>query len=285
MSSLRKLFAESVRAPFDDRSSRSDISETSDAELEELRVSVEQLQTLVDELGGAPPPPRELQVRVVGVYVGGFLQSGHKAVADIESVLARHALTLSMFDKILDFGCGCGRVLRYLRPQSDAGEQPYGTDIDAEAIAWCQIHYDRYARFVVNSPAPPLDFPDDCFDFVYSISIFTHLPEEMQFAWLVELRRVVKPGGYLLFSFRGENHLAAIPSGEKSRMERDGFVYAKTGATPGLPEFYQTAWHTPGYVRRRWGEFFEVIDIVPVAIDGQQDAVLCRKRVSAEAGM
>ena len=92
--------------------------------------------------------------------------------------------------------------------------------------------------------------------------------------------RVVKPGGYLLLSFRGWNHFARIPTADRSRIERDGFVYADTGRTPGFQELYQTAWHTASYVRRRWGEFFEVIDIVPVAIDGQQDAALCRKRVS-----
>jgi SAM-dependent methyltransferase len=249
--------------------------------VEDLEISVEQLQTVVKELGCAPPPPRELQVRVVGGYVAGFLQSGHQAVADMERVLDRHALTLSGFQRILDFGCGCGRVLRCLRPQSDLSQPPYGTDIDAEAISWCQLHYSRHARFAVNSPAPPLDFPNDFFDFVYSISIFTHLPEEMQVAWLRELQRVVKPGGYLLLSFHGENHFAGIPGRDQSRMARDGFVYAETGRTPGLPEFYQTAWHAPEYVRRRWGEFFDVIDIVPLAIDRQQDAALCRKRVSA----
>jgi SAM-dependent methyltransferase len=244
---------------------------------------VQQLQTLVHELGGAPPPPRHLQVRVVGVYVGGFLQSGHQAVADMEKVLSRHGLTLSTFNRILDFGCGCGRVLRCL-PRSEQSQLPDGTDIDAEAISWCQIHYSHYARFAVNSSAPPLNFPNDSFDFVYSISIFTHLPEEMQFAWLQELQRVVKPGGYLLLSFRGENHFARIPNEDQSRMERDGFVYADTGRTPGFPEFYQTAWHAPAYVRQRWGDFFEVIDTVPVAIDGQQDAALCRKRISSGAG-
>jgi len=246
--------------------------------LKDLEVSVEQLEALVDELGGVPPPPRELQVRVVGVYVGKFLESGRQAVEDIERVLGRHALALSTFPRILDFGCGCGRVLRSLPPQSDPTQRPCGTDIDAEAISWCQIHYGRYGRFSVNSPAPPLDFPDDCFDFVYSISIFTHLPEEMQFAWLRELQRVVKPGGYLLLSFHGENHFAGIPGRDQSRMEHEGFVYAETGRTPGLPAFYQTAWHAPAYVRQRWGEFFDVIDVVPVAIGGIQDAALCRKR-------
>jgi len=247
-------------------------------QVEDLTVSVEQLRTLVDELGAARPPPRDLQVRVVGVYVGGFLQSGHHMVADMEKVLGRHALSLSMFHTILDFGCGCGRVLRCLGPRSDPRPLPYGTDMDAEAIAWCQAHYGRHAQFAVNAPAPPMDFADDFFDFVYSISVFTHLPEDMQFAWLRELQRVVKPGGYLLLSFHGEQHFADLSDRDRNRMTRDGFVYAETGRTLGLPEFYQTAWHAPAYVRRQWGEFFDVVDIVPLAIGQHQDAALCRKR-------
>jgi len=42
---------------------------------------------------------------------------------------------------------------------------------------------------------PPMSYEDNMFDFVYSISIFTHLPEDMQFAWLQELQRITKPGG------------------------------------------------------------------------------------------
>ena len=55
-------------------------------------------------------------------------------------------------------------------------------------------------EFVVNETMPPLPFPDRFFDFVYSISIFTHLPEAMQFAWLEEINRVLKAGGEAVIS-------------------------------------------------------------------------------------
>src|SRR5438477_9026023 len=95
MRSFRKLIPEPVRAL---RRSLIALGHLPDLwrRVEDLGVSVEQLQTVVHELGGAPPPPRELQVRVVGVYGGGFLQSGHQAVADMERVLGRHALTLQV---------------------------------------------------------------------------------------------------------------------------------------------------------------------------------------------
>lgn len=58
----------------------------------------------------------------------------------------------------------------------------YGSDIDPEAIAWCKEHHADLAQFVVTPTSPPLPFEDNYFDFIYSISVFTHMPEEMELA-------------------------------------------------------------------------------------------------------
>lgn len=123
--------------------------------VEDLTVSVQQLRGLVEELGGDPLPPRDLQMRVFGVYASDFLQSGRRVVADMEAVLSRHSLSLTGFERILDLGCGCGRVLRCLpSPERHLAQERFGADIDAEAIAWCDAHYKHYGRFVVNWACP-----------------------------------------------------------------------------------------------------------------------------------
>jgi len=53
-------------------------------------------------------------------------------------------------------------------------------------------------RIAVEKTQPPLPFPDNSFDLIYAVSVFTHLSEEHQRTWLPELRRVLRPGGRLL---------------------------------------------------------------------------------------
>ena len=61
-----------------------------------------------------------------------------------------------------------------------------------------------------ESTRPPLAYCAGQFDFIYSLSVFTHMPETMQYAWVNELRRVLKPGGYLLVTTHGERYLESL---------------------------------------------------------------------------
>ena len=145
-------------------------------------------------MGGFIPPPPHLQLRVEGAYTAEFIEHGNALCRYLELSLARVVGTdLASFSSMLDFGCGCARVLRAVRQQSKA--KLHGTDIDAEAIEWCRANYSTMAKFGINQAMPPLEYGDAMFDLVFSVSIFTHLPEDMQFAWLKELQRVTMPGG------------------------------------------------------------------------------------------
>lgn len=143
-----------------------------------------------------PLPPEQMRWRVVGNRdPKGFLESGKKSVKVIEFALEQVGKSLSLFEKMLDFGCGCGRIIRWFSDLPNSIEV-FGTDYDDEAIAWCQDNLE-FAEFITNKKLPPLDFPSNAFDFIYAISIFTHLDEEYQFQWLKELKRVSKQKGIL----------------------------------------------------------------------------------------
>lgn len=247
------------------------------ARIADLEARTGQLETVVKESGGVLPPPRHLQIRVAGVYAPDFLDSGVGIVGDLEKLVQVGGMELRSLHRILDFGCGCGRVLRPLRRHVTDNTSLFGTDIDDEAIAWCRENYSTVADFRVNGSLPPTPYEDGFFDFVYSISILTHLPEEMQFAWLHELRRIVRPGGLLMLSVHGPSHFDHIPKPQRESMSRKGFAYVDTGGTDGLPSFYQTAFHREDYIRSAWSPYVDVLDVRPLAVAGYQDAVVCRR--------
>ena len=68
---------------------------------------------------GLALPSAALRYRVHGsVRPEGFLRVGRACACDIETILRRYGMELSRFDTVLDFGCGCGRVLRFFNPNS-----------------------------------------------------------------------------------------------------------------------------------------------------------------------
>jgi SAM-dependent methyltransferase len=104
---------------------------------------------------------------------------------------------------MLDFGCGCGRVLRHWHDLS--GPRVVGSDYNPEMVRWCRDNL-PFAEAEVNGARPPLARADAEFDVIYAFSVFTHLDEPAQHSWMAELRRVLKPGGLLLFTTKGATH-------------------------------------------------------------------------------
>jgi len=247
----------------------------------DLDTTVQQVLTLLRrDARIPPPPPKHLQERVVGNYVPGFLESGWEVYRELDKALEPAGRTLKDFRRILDFGCGCGRAVRALKLEHpDAAID--GTDIDEEAIAWLAWNYAPFGRFTVAPHHPPTAYPDGSFDFIYGISVFTHLPEDLQHEWLAELRRIAAPGAHLVLTTHGQTHWSKLAPDAVREMETRGFYYSDFGFNYGrsisLPDFYQTAFHSHDYIRRVWGAYFEVVAIRELAMGQHQDTVLLRK--------
>lgn len=228
-------------------------------------------------------PPEHLQIRVTGAAAGQFHSTGRRVAEQIAGLVARSGRPLTSFQKILDFGCGPGRVISSIKDMHPAAEL-FGSDIDGEAIGWARANLADVGDFRVNGPNPPLPFADETFDLIYSISIFTHLPEDMQHGMLAELRRILKPGGVLLTT-KLNPEAYELPEAVRAQGVKDGFVYwGDADATEGLPGFYRLAYHTEPYVRRVWGEYFDVLHVGSHDLNNTQDAVLLRRR-KAEGGL
>ncbi len=250
------------------------LTEMGDERLDNFEVALAQTNSAIKEMPEfIPLPPKDLQLRVVSNYNVAFLDSGYRVVTEIDAFLHQHGLTLADRKNVLEWGCGCGRSLRPLK-RLHPHINLHGTDVDPEAILWLQENYESIADFKTNDPYPPIDYPDNKFDLIYAVSVFTHLPEDMQFAWLEELMRLLQPGGIGLFSVHGLNHHGAF----KEQLKDTGFYYSEGPLTNGLPSFYRQTYHTPDYIKREWTKYFEILDIVTLGLGNYQDVVVVRKR-------
>jgi SAM-dependent methyltransferase len=151
--------------------------------------------------------------------------------------------------------------------------QFYGVDVDEEAIRWCSAHFSS-SRFHTGSVLPPLPYPDKHFRVIYCLSVFTHLNEPMQDAWLCELRRILQPGGLLIVTVHGHNAASALPPEDLVRLANAGFIHKTSRKLKGIvPEWYHTTWHSKGYIVDRLSRYFQGVRYVEIP-DGMQDFVV-----------
>jgi len=224
---------------------------------------------------GLPVPPAKLRIRVAGTAdLDWFLKGGRLAEESLRESLACAGTRLEEMGRVLDFGCGCGRVIRHL---AGLPAEVKGSDFDRDAVVWCRQHL-TFATFTQNGLEPPLPFPDDHVDLVYAFSVLTHLPAPVQHAWVDELARIVRPGGYLLVSTHGESYLPRLSPDERQGFER-GEVVVRFEEVAGTN--LCTAFHPPAYVRDELGKPLELVHDAPGGARGNphQDLFLFRKPV------
>jgi SAM-dependent methyltransferase len=240
--------------------------------------------TMPPEAGSMPDPGSELISRVVGgADRAWFYWTGRESVRDLERILRIAGRTLDSFESILDFGCGCGRMLLWMEELSRKCAL-HGTDVDADAIRWCAEHV-PCADARVNDADPPLMYSDGGFELVYAHSVFTHLDRQRQDAWLGELQRVTSPGGLLVLSTHGQVALGDDCWRIRERLRDEGIVFIDDVFGPEYPApvWYQRTFHARRYVFDHWGRWFEIRAYVPGGALGVQDLILLQRRAGDDA--
>src|SRR5579872_5489065 len=106
---------------------------------------------------------------------------------------AASAKPLTEYRRLLDFGCGCGRFLRMLKGHP---HEVFGCDIDSRYVEWVRQNL-PFVQGERSGVKPPLPYPENQFDCIISISVFSHLNEKSQNQFLRELFRISMPGAVL----------------------------------------------------------------------------------------
>lgn len=226
--------------------------------------------------GELPLPPAQARFLVAGTEDENvFLELGGKGFKALTETLQRAGIAAGQAGRVLDFGCGVGRVLRHWA--GCTGAELFGTDYQDEAIGWCRENL-PFAQVRTNTLAPVLDYPDGYFNVVYCLSVFTHLPEDMQADWFAELVRILAPGGVIYFTAHGK-HYSYLFDKDAAAKFAEGLLVVTGGDRPGTN--ICAAFHPLRYVERDFAARFgmELVEHLPCGARGnpEQDSYLLRK--------
>ncbi len=257
-----------------------------------------------------PFPPPKLMYSVSGLRNEcDFASHG----ADLFLALSQASpVALTEYRKLLDFGCGCGRLARMLR---NWPHELFGCDINTLHVDWINdnLKFMKAKHCFVHLPLP---YPDNSFDAIISISVFTHLNEVNQDRFLTELHRVSHPEARLFLSVHGSRALERALTEKSVRniisVKEKLFQQACTSFERGNHAFilqqnylttlrwrlknlllrlvgrpsnplqkfleYGITFIPESYIRSHWSRWFKIQDFRPAAIHDFQDIVVLSPR-------
>ena len=251
-----------------------------------LMVPLDLADGLIGKIIGAGPnmPPNRMRIRIGAgnrVVCNHLVHRAH-AVPFWMSLLNKQ--TIDLKSDILDLGCGCGRFAYWMTQVHYEGKYT-GLDIDAEMIDWCKGHFDPRFDFhllsdhsKIYNPAGSRDpgawpVDDDSKDFVFSMSVLTHLLQADVERVLAESFRVLRPGGTMRMTVFCLELMGDALGGRWTFQHREGEAYLESKKYPEAAVAYEA-----DYLRKTCKAIgFECIEFEP----GPQ-SFLCA-RVPAEA--
>jgi ubiquinone/menaquinone biosynthesis C-methylase UbiE len=209
---------------------------------------------------------------------GDYLTSGKSNVATMKRILESSGFGIKEGNRVLDFGCAAGRMIRWL---DDAAKQCeiWGVDVNAEQIIWCQKHLAPPFYFSTITTAPHVPFEDGYFDLIYAGSVFTNIAD-LADAWFLELKRVTRPGGRLYITVHDQHTIDLIvnhpslsplkyyllPYYKKENIgdiDFDMFTINRGRLT--VQEPMAQVFYNIDYLRRHWGRMMNILSVTKEA--------------------
>lgn len=211
----------------------------------------------------------------------------------IRKRLGAHGADLQACDGVLDLGCASGRLLRHFALQGESFDC-WGADINLRNVEWMRMYLPPSLKIFHNTVLPNLPIEDNALGLVTAFSVFTHV-DDLELAWMAEIRRILKPGGCFYVTIHSQDTWAWMKAGVPvydALMQMREHIHdyrvdeaflagpmprPKTVLTWDTGQSYNAnVFHHTDYVRREWSRFFEVLEIIPRG-SVYQDVVLLRK--------
>jgi SAM-dependent methyltransferase len=244
-------------------------------------------------------PDEAIQLQYTGSKGEPVLREGFRAYVLCKALYETHVGPLARCGQILDFGCGWGRIIRFFLKDVEPAKL-VGIDPVKEMIEFC-MSSNKWCRFELVDRRPPTRFPDKTFDLIYGYSVFSHLSEQVHEDWLVELHRILRPGGLLVLTtmsrefivhcdaLRKDKRLNTYPDGIKisavsfpdvkqslADYDRGRYTHTSHGHSGDWDYWGDTA-IPKGYVLSRWTRYLTFVDYIDDRTRCPQNVIVMKK--------
>lgn len=211
--------------------------------------------------------------------VASYAERAGNVVANIEASLAAGGRRFDDIERWLDFGCGYGRVIRFLVERVPP-DRIWAGDVVREGVDFCRSEFGVHALY----SQPDLEALElEPFDCVYAISVLSHLNERNSRALVRLLGDALRPEGIAMFTTHGcrslENPgLYGAEFNERRpeiarAVEARGMTFLPYAFTGG--DDYGMAWHAREWVEATvaelHGDAVRLVRFVPHGLDDHQD--------------
>lgn len=188
----------------------------------------------------------------------------------------------------LDIGCSSGRVLRHFAANSSV-ERIVGCDINSRCIEWVLAHLPSRIEAFQNTSIPHLPLEDASLDLVSAFSVFSHI-ESFDLMWIMEIRRVLRPGGLAWITFHSERTWSEMQPSWPIHKNWIGYPPFRAARCAGSTDsdrmvfrraadrsyssivFYDTA-----FLKNRWGRILDVFEVRQRSLPSFQDVIVLHK--------
>ena len=232
-------------------------------------------------------PQDDLQREMHGHCGEVSLHEAHAFFREVKAYAAYAGRPLAAHRRLLDFGCGWGRMLR-LFMKDVAPDNLYGMDSTSRFLTEAR-RCNPALNFLACAVAPPTLLSAESLDCIVSWSVFSHLDEFLTTRWIEEFARLLKPGGLLMITTQSRRFIAFCAemrmrraSGirlehgwyeacadsfideaqENARYEAGHFLHAAPAARPNPQSHYGEAIIPRGYIVKHWASMFRLVEFL-----------------------
>jgi SAM-dependent methyltransferase len=252
-------------------------------------------QTSLPNIGALLPTLPEPAFQELWNGTGGvaLAAQGHAFYERLRDRYAEHSRVPLEASRVLDFGCGWGRLTRFLARDVAPGRL-YGCDPVEGILDVCRDC--GVPATLARSDFVPDRLPfDEPFDLAFAFSVFTHLSEDAAAGCLRALHTALRPGAILVATVRPPEYLSrdgsmrslleALGADPQARLAEPRHLFVAHPPDPAHPqqagdgETYGEAVVTLAQVRERWSEWFELLATDVLVADPFQTVLTLRRGV------